>query len=229
MKIGLLECDHVLPELRNIGGDYRDMFPALLPGLEFVNYDVCNGHFPTSPDECDGWLCTGSKFSVYDEIDWILELKNFVRELHGQQRKFIGVCFGHQLLGEALGGKVEKGASGWCVGVNAFETVRPEDWMEPFQEHFNLAMSCQDQVVRLPENSVVLAASAACPVAMFRVGDNMLGIQAHPEFPVKYAAALMETRVEHIGQEKVLAGRDSLAHTVHDKTVARWMMGFLEK
>lgn len=229
MKIGLLECDHVLPELRNIGGDYRDMFPALLPGLDFVNYDVCNGHFPTSPDECDGWLCTGSRFSVYDEIDWILELNNFVRQLHVRQRKFIGVCFGHQLLGEALGGKVEKGASGWCVGVHAFEMVRPEGWLEPFHEQFNLAMSCQDQVVRLPENSVVLASSAACPVAMFRVGENMLGIQAHPEFPVKYAAALMEMRAERIGREKVLAGRDSFAHTVHEKTVARWMMGFLEK
>ena len=229
MKIGLLECDHVLPELRSIGGDYRDMFPALLPGLDFVNFDVCNGQFPASVDDCDAWLCTGSKFSVYDEVDWILELKNFVRELHERQKKFIGVCFGHQMLGEALGGKVEKGAAGWCVGVHSFEMVQAEDWMEPFHGNFNLPMSCQDQVVELPAGSKVLASSAACPVAMFRVGKTMLGIQAHPEFPVKYAAALMEMRVERIGVEKVQAGRESLALTVHEKAVAQWIRRFLEK
>lgn len=229
MKIGLLECDHVLPELRFIGGDYRDMFPALFPGLEFANFDVCNGQFPASTGDCDAWLCTGSRHSVYDETAWLAELKNFVRELHDRQRKFIGVCFGHQLLGEALGGKVQKGAAGWCVGVHTFELTATEDWMEPFQGHYNLLMSCQDQVVQLPDNSVVLATSAACPVGMFRVGEHMLGIQAHPEFPVKYAEALMDMRVERIGAEKVRAGKASLGFSIHQNTVVGWMRRFLEK
>lgn len=229
MKIGLLECDHVIPELRPIGGDYREMFPALLPELEFVNFDVCNGQFPASANDCDAWLCTGSKYSVYDEVDWILELKSFVRELRDRERKFVGVCFGHQMLGEALGGRVQKGAAGWCVGVHAFETVEQEGWMDPFHQKFNLPMSCQDQVLELPPDSKVLASSGDCPVAMFRVGERMLGIQPHPEFPVAYAGALMEMRVERIGEEKVRAGRESLALTVHDQIVAQWIRRFLEK
>jgi GMP synthase-like glutamine amidotransferase len=227
MKTGLLECDHVLPEFRHIGGDYRDMFPALLPGLNFVNYDVCNGHFPKNIDECEAWLCTGSRHSVYDEVDWIIQLKEFVKKLYVSQKKFVGVCFGHQMLAEALGGKVEKAASGWCVGVHAFEVIKQEVWMAPFVPTFNLPMSCRDQVVGLPQNSVVLAKSPDCPVGMYRVGERMLGIQAHPEFPLEYAAALMESRVERIGTEKIGAGRESLCLPVHREEAASWIAGFL--
>ncbi|MEK7256290.1 MAG: amidotransferase [Bacteroidota bacterium] len=229
MKIGLLECDHVLPEFRHIAGDYREMFPALLPNLEFVNYDLCNGHFPSSPDECDGWLCTGSRFSVYDEVDWILALKTFVRQVFESGKKYVGVCFGHQMLAEALGGKVEKAPSGWCVGIHTFEMERQEDWMQPFQPKINVPMMCQDQVVRLPENSVVLASAPACPIAAFRVGEKMLGIQGHPEFPNEYEAALMKNRRERIGSEKTDAGLASLNLTAHREMVAAWITRFLER
>ena len=187
MQIGLLECDHVLPQFRHIGGDYRDMFPARLPEPDCVNYEVCEGQCPVSVDECDAWLCTGSSHSVYDELDWILQLKDFVKKLHAAQKKIAGVCFGHQMLAEALGGKVEKAEIGWCVGVHSFEVIKCDAWMVPFVPTYNLPMSCRDQVVQLPENSTVLAKSADCPVGMFRVGEHMLGIQAHPEFPLKYA------------------------------------------
>lgn len=229
MKIGLLECDHVLPDLQRIGGDYRDMFPALLPAaFEFVNYDVCKGQLPASPAECDAWLCTGSKHSVYEEIGWVLALKDFVRKLNEQRVKFIGVCFGHQMLGEALGGKVQKGTMGWCVGVHAFEICEMESWMDPYHTHINLLMSCQDQVVVLPENSKVLATAKDCPVSMFQVGDHALGIQAHPEFPLEYAAALMEKRVERIGVEKVEQARETFSLSLHDRVIAQWMVRFLK-
>lgn len=227
MKIGLLECDTVHPDLHSIGGNYRDMFPALLPALDFVNFKVCNGEFPGSANDFDAWICTGSKFSVYDEVNWILELKSFVKDVQDKNKHFIGVCFGHQLLAEALGGRVQKGSVGWCVGVHTFETVQTEQWMEPCEGDFNLLMSCQDQVVEMPENGIVLAKSADCPVGMFRVGEKMLGIQGHPEFPVSYAAALMDMRKERIGEPKVLAAKESFTKPVHSSSVARWMLNFL--
>lgn len=227
MKIGLLECDHVLPELSHFGGDYRDMFPALLPTLEFVPYDVCEGHFPGGIDDCDAWLCTGSRHSVYDGESWIQALKEFVWELHQAEKKFVGICFGHQLLGEALGGKVNKSERGWCVGVHTFSTLQTEPWMSPFLGSLNLLMSCQDQVSILPAGATVLASAPACEVGMFRVGNHMLGIQAHPEFPPAYARALMESRQARIGEETVQRARETFGLPLHAPAVADWILQFL--
>src|SRR5690606_23965151 len=99
----------------------------LLPGFDWAFYDVVNDHFPESADECDAYICTGSRYSVYDDMPWIKELKHLVQELYQLQIPYIGVCFGHQMLAEALGGKVEKAAAGWCVGVHTFRVLQREE------------------------------------------------------------------------------------------------------
>ena len=232
MKIGLLECDHVRDELRHIAGDYRQMFPELFhqvaPNWEFHFYDVCNGQFPESVDDCDVYICTGSKNSVYDEEEWIIRLKDFILNIYSSTKIFIGVCFGHQILGEALGGKVQKAAVGWCVGVHPFEILRLENWMNPVRSTFNLLMMCQDQVVDLPSEATLLAQTSDCPNAMFRVGDRMLGIQAHPEFPKDYDKALMEFRVDRIGAGKVEFGIASLELPTHEVVIAEWIRKFVD-
>ncbi|GGM77826.1 GMP synthase [Dyadobacter beijingensis] len=229
-KVGLLECDHVREELLPIAGDYREMFPALFaqvaPDWEFTFYDVCNGHFPASVDECEVYLCTGSKFSVYDDEPWIGHLKEFVREIHAAGKKYIGICFGHQMLAEALGGKVQKAMVGWCVGVHNFQVLSQEDWMSPPRPSFNLLMMCQDQVMELPPDSTILAETQDCPVGMFRAGTHMVGIQAHPEFSKPYEKALMEIRTERIGAAKVEMGIVSLELPLHELTFANWLKNF---
>jgi GMP synthase-like glutamine amidotransferase len=231
MKIGLLECDHVLEKFRHIGGDYRDMFESLLarhaPQVVLRIFDVCNGEFPLSIDECDGYLTTGSRFSAYDDEDWIRELKAFVRRAHEAKKPFVGVCFGHQVLAEALGGKVARAEVGWGVGAHDVEIIRSEPWMEPEQSHCGLQYMHQDQVARLPEGGVALGRSDHCPVAMFRVGDSMLGIQAHPEFPKAYSEALLRDRIERIGRERVEAALASLDRPTDESIVTKWIIEFL--
>src|SRR5215211_7620985 len=135
MKVGLLECDHVADDLRHIAGDYRQMFAELFnrhaPQIELEYFDVCNRIFPASIDACDAYLTTGSKASVYDREDWIRDLKGFVQQLHDAGKPYVGICFGHQMLAEALGGKVEKTSRGWGIGVRDLNVVKTEDWMQP--------------------------------------------------------------------------------------------------
>ncbi len=228
MKIGLLECDHVADKFVDISGTYPDMFAALLPDVEFQLYDVCNGEFPESIDECDAYTTTGSRFSVYDKLDWISQLKDFIYQLHQKEKKFVGVCFGHQMMAEALGGKVLKSEKGWNVGVHSFEIVSKESWMDPFQQNLNLLMMCQDQIVRMPENSKILASSANCPVGIFKVGENMLGIQAHPEFSKDYEKAFMLSRTDRIGEEKIQKALDSLEKAPDKSLIRDWIMNFLK-
>jgi GMP synthase-like glutamine amidotransferase len=232
MKIGLLECDHVLDRFRHIGGDYRDMFTVLFAqhasSLSLQPFDVCNGEFPRAVDECAGYLCTGSRYSVYDDVAWIHRLKDFVRQLRDADRPFVGICFGHQMLAEALGGQVAKAAYGWGVGAHNIELVRQEAWLQPPQPSCRLQYMHQDQVQRLPADSIVLGQSAHCPVAMFRVGTTMLGVQAHPEFPAAYSDALLLERIERIGAERVQAARASLAQATDEAVMTQWIAAFLK-
>ncbi|MGZ5261330.1 MAG: hypothetical protein ACXWC0_27240, partial [Burkholderiales bacterium] len=99
MNIGLLACDDIPDRFLHIAGGYQDMFDALLrpyvPDLRFTRFDVCQGEVPATPDACDAYVCTGSRFSVYDERDWIEALKAYVRDVHDAGKTFVGICFGH--------------------------------------------------------------------------------------------------------------------------------------
>jgi GMP synthase-like glutamine amidotransferase len=228
MKTGLLLCDHVKPPFLDIQGDYPDMFRAFLPELAFTDYDICRGHYPSSAAVCDVWITTGSVRSVYDDLGWIHWLKDFVGEIQHSGKKFVGTCFGHQMLAEALGGKVLKAQSGWSVGVHTFEVLHKASWMQPEISAFNLLMMCADQVVQLPPDSKVMASAPDCPVGMFTVGKNMLGIQAHPEFSVKYEKAVMDSRVQLIGVEKWEKANESLSSPVDQSLIKEWVLRFLE-
>jgi GMP synthase-like glutamine amidotransferase len=226
MRIGVLECDHVDERYRHVTEDYRDLFATLLPGVDLVPYDVINGQLPTGPDECDGWLATGSRHSVYEDLEWIGAASAFVREVARAEVPFVGICFGHQLLAHALGGTVEQSPRGWGAGILHIDVLRHEDWMEPAKQRCHLHFMHQDQVVRAPEGAVVLGCAEHCEVAMFRVG-RMLGVQAHPEFTVAYAEALLSDRVARIGGDRADEALASLSTPTDEAVVARWMAAFL--
>lgn len=228
MNIGLLQCDHVAERFQHIAGDYPEMFGALF-GKHFnlIPYDVCNGVWPASLQECDAYLCTGSRWSVYEDVSWIHDLKSFVRSAYETRTPFIGICFGHQMMAEALGGKVAKSEYGWGVGIRAVEFTNLEPWMQPQQTTLHLHYMHQDQVLRLPQDSVVLAQSEHCPVAAFRVGETMFGIQAHPEFTNDYSAALLADRIARIGADRVAEAQASLSYPTDETVFVQWVREFL--
>lgn len=224
MKIGLLQCDHVAEQFRPRFGDYDAIFARWL-AAEWKVYDVAGGETPADPDECEAYIATGSKASVYDDEPWVHGFADLVRRIHSAARPFLGVCFGHQMIGHALGGRVEKSERGWGIGVHEFRVVRKEPWMQPPLESFGVLMSCQDQVRELPPEATVLASSGFCPVAAFRVG-SLLGIQGHPEFTPEYADALMTYRLGRIGEERVAAARATLGNPRHSAELASWALNF---
>lgn len=230
MRIGLLECDHVAERYRAIAGDYRDMFQAMVsasdPAAEVVLYDVLGGVLPSRANECDAWLCTGSSASVYDGDAWIDALAEFVRDVHAAGVPFVGICFGHQLIAHALGGRTERAAVGWGAGALPMDIVDEQDWMVPTLASATLLYSHQDQVTALPPGGRVLASAAHCPVAMLALG-HVIGIQAHPEFGAPYLRALLQDRVDRIGEAGTAAALASLDQPTDETTVAGWILAFL--
>lgn len=224
MKLGLLQCDHSADSVRPIAGDYDDMFANWLPA-EWRVYDLTIGEQPGILDECDAYVATGSKASVYDDEPWIHQFAALTRRIRAEEKPFLGVCFGHQMMGHALGGRVAKSPNGWGVGVHTFEITKTEPWMQPSANSINLLMSCQDQVLELPPGAEVLAGNAHCPVGLFRVG-RMLGIQGHPEFSPAYAKALLRPRRERIGPDTVDAALATLNRPLDAALIAGWVRAF---
>ena len=229
MKIGLLECDDVVGRFPEVQGGYREMFAALLPGFEFRYYDAHRGVIPASPSECEAWLCTGSKYSVYEKHPWVDDLSGFIRRIHERRQKFVGICFGHQMLAHAMGGEVAKARQGWGVGVLGLDILRKEPWMQPPRPQVRIQHMHQDQVLRLPKESILLGKSDHCEVGMFRIGETMLGIEGHPEFTVEYGAALIKARRQLIGEQGAQKALDSLKENSDGPVIGRWIEGFLKR
>ena len=153
-------------------------------------------------------------------------MRDFVRELYENDIKFVGICFGHQMIAEALGGTCVKSDRGWGVGVHTVRIIQKKPWMRPPLESCNLIVSHLDQVCDVPEGAEVLGTNEHCPNSIFAVGKHFLGIQGHPEFTAAYADALVFSRLDRIGQSLVEEARKSLGTETHRETVTRWIENF---
>jgi GMP synthase-like glutamine amidotransferase len=232
LSVALLECDHVDAEVRGIAGDYGDMFSNLFsdhaPEVVLDHVDVVGGAVLPELGAHDGIVITGSRQSVGDDLPWIDDLAELVVRAHERDVPVVGICFGHQLIAHALGGRVDRTPAGWGVGVHHAIITAPRAWMAPTSSGFDLLVSHQDQVTAVPRGGTVLATSEHAPVAAFEVG-SLLGFQGHPEFVAAYADALMARRVERIGAEAIDRARGTLSRPTDHATVARWIAGFLRE
>ena len=226
--LGLLLCDHVAPELLDLAGDYDAMFRALFarhwPEAWLRVFDLPAGDFPESPNDCDGWITSGSRHSVNDPLPWIDRLAGFIRDCHAVNAPFTGICFGHQMIGRALGGSVARSPRGWGVGTRvAFPADHPPDAHPGGGTPVRLLYSHQDQIEHLPPGAATLAGNDHCPHAVIACGSKMLGIQGHPEFTPAYARGLMLSRREKIPLDTVKAASPTFTEATDEETVIGWI------
>ncbi len=196
MKIGVLETGLLRDRMASRFDPYPVMFQDLLSlahrDFEVVTVSSVRGELPGSINDCDGWLITGSRHGVYDELDWMAPLEAFIRELAAADVPLIGVCFGHQIIADALGGEVVKSDKGWGVGVHRYRVERQHDWMQGHAPEVGIYAFHQDQVVSCPPRAEVFLSSDFCPYAGLSYGDTIISVQGHPEFGVEYENALLE-------------------------------------
>lgn len=204
-----------------------ESFQAVVPDWEFSVFPAHKGVLPGS-EECDAFLLTGSRHSAYDELDWIPPLESLIRQLFQEKKKLLGVCFGHQIMAQALGGVVTQSEKGWGVGLSFNQVKVTKPWMEPVQSQLDLLVSHQDQVMTPPESAEIVASSEFCPNFVVQYGPSFLSVQGHPEFSKAYTAALMGTRRgQSIPEERYQAGITSMNNKVDSELMIRWMVNFI--
>ena len=233
MKIGILQCDSVVLEYQEAFGNYPQMFIDLFkridPEIETQTYNVEIGEYPKTPEDCDVYITTGSKASVYEDLPWLKPFKAYLRLLFKKKIKFIGICFGHQLIADTFGGKTEKSDKGWGVGVSVNQIISHKPWMNPPLEKLQIIVSHQDQVIKLPRNAELLASSDFCPNYMYQIDNLVLSLQGHPEFSKNYSETLMRYRKLKIKKDTFNAGLNSLTLETHEKIFAQWMLNFYKQ
>ena len=223
MKLAILETGRPPGDLASRFGDYPAMFAELLgEGFEIERFDVPAGQLP-DPSAHDAVLITGSPAGVYDPLPWIEPLSDFIRAARGS--KMVGICFGHQIMAEALGGHVEKSDKGWGAGLHHYAVVRPEPWLDGADE-VAIPASHQDQVVVQPPNTEIFAASDFAPYAGLAWTDRpAISFQFHPEFSPDFAKALIERRYDIVPDPD--AAIASLDAPNDNARVGGWIQRFL--
>ncbi len=233
MKIGILRCDTVRSTLSAEFGEYAEMietgFATTDGDLSFHTYHADEGQLPESTDECDAYILTGSRHSVFDTDElWINPLRDFIVRLHKAKIKAIGICFGHQLIAEAMGGKVERANCGWQIGVHRAIIQQQADFMQPKMATFYVTMMCEDQIQTLPENATVLAKSDGCEYMMLQYNNHFLSIQGHPEFSLDFAKALVNICQDDFPAKRLEKGLSSFSENdTNGELLFRWFVNFL--
>ena len=224
MKIGILETGRPPGGLADEFGDYPAMFARLLgPEFEVENFNVAAGELPDSAAH-GAYVITGSPAGVYDPLPRIEPLMAFIRS--ADRAKMVGVCFGHQVMAEALGGHVEKSDSGFAAGLHRYAIVRQEPWTDG-EMSVAAPASHQDQVVVQPPNTELVAMSDFTPFAALAWTDRpAISFQFHPEFSPAFAKALIEQRYDIVPDAD--AAIASLDAPNDSPRVGAWIRRFLK-
>ncbi len=222
MKIGILQTGHAPDEVRDELGDVNTFFMRLLDGQDFSfeTYAVVDDAFPDSPTDCDGWLITGSKHGAYEDLPWIGQLETLIRDIYATARPLVGICFGHQIIAQALGGKVEKFDGGWAVGRQTY------DWQG---EQVSLNAWHQDQVVQRPENATPLACNDFCENAALVYDNRVFTLQAHPEFGDPMIDGLIQARAGTVPPALIETAKSNLGKDNDNLRLAKQIGTFFKE
>ena len=193
MHIAILITGPIISEVQDTFKSYGEKFekwlkPFMPTHCQFNYIEVyLNQPLPDS-DQFDGYLITGSRYAAYEDHRWRKTLEQLILDIHQRNIPLFGVCFGHQIIAQALGGKVQKSSKGWGVGSQIYQTKHHNSL--PLQQPYYVFH--QDQITQMPASATCLAGNDFCPYAVLQYGSYTYSVQFHPEFSTWYFDALIK-------------------------------------
>ncbi|WP_375451857.1 type 1 glutamine amidotransferase [uncultured Devosia sp.] len=232
MKLTMIQTGAVPKPLRHRFMPYplmfQTMFDATGGDFSYETIAVFAGAPLPDPATLDAILITGSAAGVYEDHAWLDPLRQFIRDAYSHKTGMLGICFGHQIMADALGGDVRKSDKGWGLGRHRYAVQGRHAFLSNAPPTLAIACSHQDQVLLAPPEAEIILASPFTPHAglSYRNGAA-LSLQAHPEFADDYTAALAELRRGKAPDGLVDTALASLATPSNSADMARYIAQFL--
>ena len=230
VRVGILLCDDLALDQPYWTHRYDDLFVRMLggpaAGLEFASWRCHAGELPPPGERCDAWVISGSRAGVNDAQPWIRRLEALLRELDRAGDRLLGICFGHQLLHAALGGRVGRSPGGWGLGLYDNRLHQPLPGIAG--AGLRLLSIHQDQVLEPAPGTVRVAGGRFCPWYATRRGSNVLTTQGHPEFDREFLRLLFRRVKDRAGEAAVGRAQASLAGEDHGEPFRNLLRRFVE-
>ena len=218
-RVLVIKTGTTLPELRPRRGDYEDWIVERL-GLPWERIElvvVYEGETLPDPHEPAGVVVTGSSALVSAREPWSERAAAWLREAVATGTPLLGICYGHQLLAHALGGRVGRNPRGREIGTVALElhaAAREDPLLGGLPAQLKVQATHVESVLELPPGARLLASSATDPHQAFACGERAWGVQFHPEFDAEVVRTYLEVRREEIRGEGI--DPESLERTVEE-------------
>ncbi|KAK5582921.1 hypothetical protein RB653_004510 [Dictyostelium firmibasis] len=259
LRIGLLKCDSFVPDIKNKFGDIDTQFKNLLNSntksmdIDLSVFEVANDQFP-SKEECldrqkfQGFIISGSKSSVNDDKDWIKKLKEYIRFFSENNVKTIGVCFGHQAIATALGGKVSLNPKGWTVSDYRIDYINDSNFdkenplvfndivkqqqkqqqqSSSSSSHLNIICINKEIVTDIPKDFKIFAKNERSDNQAMYFKNQFYSFQGHPEYTPELIKATILSRRGIIPDDVIEDGVNRANNSNIDKsTFANGMIDF---
>jgi len=175
-----------------------DMLNPYMPTAEFITVSPVLGEALGEPEDYAGLIFLGSEHSVLDDLDWVTALKYWIRQAATSSVPMVGICFGHQLMAQALGGEVQR--RDWVVGAKEYTAADLTGSVCSVAYH-------QDQVCEPAPDTEVWLTHPECQYAGFIYRSiPACSVQSHPEFCAEFSRALFE-----FTRDEVLTGEQTNA------------------
>lgn len=227
-RLGILQAGHAPEEIIDTYPDYNQLFVDLLgeQTFDYRSWAVLDNEFPNSVDDADAWLITGSRHGAYEPHSWIPPLEQLIRDIQAKGDPMLGICFGHQIIAQALGGKVVKFDGGWSIGRVEYD-LDPDTFANQPSDSSAVLAFHQDQVVTKPPGAKTVGSSSFCQHAALAYGSTILTIQPHPEFDQHFVGALLEARKDTLPDQAVSKAQETLAQPLDNNGIAQTFRQFL--
>ena len=185
-RISIITNGPGISEVKSLYGQASDWIQNVLRSYDDLEVNVVKGYEMDhlDPNDDSAWIITGSAHSVYDDFLWIDYLKEKLKEVQKTRIPVLGICFGHQLIADTFGGKVELNKKGWEIGscrVNLFKESEECSLFSSFSESIDVYQSHQDIVIEIPKDAILLAENDM-GIQSFVYDEMFYGVQFHPEF-----------------------------------------------